>query len=136
MTTAGRNRTLRTTELYVATGREGEQQASPFSSHQMLDGVQVPLVEAPEGCALHPVEDSHAGFTSKGDRRANPGTAHGERRRVRDIQAGSALRAGTWMMPGNLMATTSRRGMTDESVRQHLIAFSYGPGCFKNPASG
>ena len=76
------------------------------------------------------------GLRRRGDRRANPGTAHGERRRVRDIQAGSALRAGTWMMPGNLMATTSRRGMTDESVRHHLIAFSYGPGCFKNPASG
>jgi hypothetical protein len=47
-----------------------------------------------------------------------------------------ALRAGTWMMPGNLMATTSRSGTTDESVRHHLIACSYGPGCFKNPASG
>jgi hypothetical protein len=35
--TAGRNRTLRTTELYVATSREGEQYASPFSSHQMVD---------------------------------------------------------------------------------------------------
>ena len=34
--TAGRNRTLRTTELYVATSREGEQYASPFSSHQMV----------------------------------------------------------------------------------------------------
>jgi hypothetical protein len=34
------------------------------------------------------------------------------------------------------MATTLRRGLTDESVCHHLIAFSYGPGCFKNPASG
>jgi hypothetical protein len=26
--------------------------------------------------------------------------------------------------------------MTDESVRYGLLAFSYGPGCFKDPASG
>jgi hypothetical protein len=43
---------------------------------------------------------------------------------LRDFQAGSALRAGTWMMPGNLMATTWRSGMTDESVRNHLMAVS------------
>ena len=29
-----------------------------------------------------------------------------------------------------------KKGMTDESVRHHRIAFSCGPVCFKNRASG
>jgi hypothetical protein len=45
--TAGRNRTFRTTELYVATSREAEQYASPFSSHQLVDSwLTVPNVES------------------------------------------------------------------------------------------
>jgi hypothetical protein len=42
---AGCDRTVRTTELYVATSRDGERYASPFSSHQIVGrGSQIRLL--------------------------------------------------------------------------------------------